>query len=242
MGKLAAAVAGAQVDLNPHQVDAALFAFKSPFSNGAILADEVGLGKTIEAGILLSQRWAERKRRILVITPSNLRKQWSQELDGTAEEWTDDPTEIDLLSDSERHELQAEAEELKAFAELAFSIQSNAKGHALLKVLGKAFEKTKQHGGAEKAIIFTESLQDLEAKTQNQIQRQISERNAQFFEDEANKQIKALESHRKERRRSLFDAQDNIDEKRESLIAIIEGKLQNSATTSDLFTIKWVLE
>jgi SNF2 family DNA or RNA helicase len=80
MGKLVAAVAGAQVDLNPHQVDAALFAFKSPFSNGAILADEVGLGKTIEAGILLSQRWAERKRRILIITPSSLRKQWMQEL------------------------------------------------------------------------------------------------------------------------------------------------------------------
>lgn len=80
MGKFAAAVAGAQVDLNPHQVDAALFAFQSPFSNGALLADEVGLGKTIEAGILLSQRWAERKRRILIITPSNLRKQWHQEL------------------------------------------------------------------------------------------------------------------------------------------------------------------
>jgi len=80
VGKLAAAVAGAQVDLNPHQVDAALFAFNSPFSNGALLADEVGLGKTIEAGILLSQRWAERKRRILIITPSNLRKQWHQEL------------------------------------------------------------------------------------------------------------------------------------------------------------------
>ena len=77
---LAAAVAGAQVDLNPHQVDAALFAFKSPLSKGALLADEVGLGKTIEAGLVLSQKWAERKRRILVITPSNLRKQWHQEL------------------------------------------------------------------------------------------------------------------------------------------------------------------
>ena len=78
--KLAGAVASAQVDLNPHQVDAALFAFKSPLSRGALLADEVGLGKTIEAGIVLSQRWAEWKRRILVITPSNLRKQWHQEL------------------------------------------------------------------------------------------------------------------------------------------------------------------
>lgn len=78
--KLAGAVASAQVDLNPHQVDAALFAFNSPLSRGALLADEVGLGKTIEAGLVLSQRWAERKRRILVITPSNLRKQWYQEL------------------------------------------------------------------------------------------------------------------------------------------------------------------
>src|SRR5947209_11311738 len=78
--KLAGAVAGAQVDLNPHQVDAALFAFRSPLSQGALLADEVGLGKTIEAGLVISQKWAERKRRILVITPSNLRKQWHQEL------------------------------------------------------------------------------------------------------------------------------------------------------------------
>lgn len=80
MEKLAGAVAGAQVDLNPHQVDAALFAFSSPLSKGALLADEVGLGKTIEAGLVLSQKWAERKRRILIIVPSNLRKQWYQEL------------------------------------------------------------------------------------------------------------------------------------------------------------------
>src|ERR1700691_6452539 len=78
--KFAASVAGAQVDLNPHQVDAALFAFRSPLSKGALLADEVGLGKTIEAGLVLSQKWAERKRQILIITPSNLRKQWHQEL------------------------------------------------------------------------------------------------------------------------------------------------------------------
>ncbi|MGV8040222.1 MAG: SNF2-related protein [Thermoanaerobaculaceae bacterium] len=79
--KLAAVLADAQVDLNPHQVEAALFAFRSPFSKGAILADEVGLGKTIEAGLLLAQKWAERKRRLLVIVPANLRKQWSQELE-----------------------------------------------------------------------------------------------------------------------------------------------------------------
>ncbi|MAJ64580.1 MAG: DEAD/DEAH box helicase [Micavibrio sp. TMED2] len=79
--KLASALLDAQVDLNPHQVEAALFAFKSPLSKGAILADEVGLGKTIEAGLVLAQKWTEGRRRILVITPANLRKQWSQEIE-----------------------------------------------------------------------------------------------------------------------------------------------------------------
>ena len=78
--KLASSLADAQVDLNPHQIEAALFAFRSPLSKGAILADEVGLGKTIEAGIVIAQKWAERHRRILIIAPANLRKQWSQEL------------------------------------------------------------------------------------------------------------------------------------------------------------------
>ncbi len=78
--KLSSTLSNAQVDLNPHQIEAALFAFRSPLSKGAILADEVGLGKTIEAGLVLSQKWAERKRKILLIVPSSLRKQWNDEL------------------------------------------------------------------------------------------------------------------------------------------------------------------
>ena len=70
----------AAVDLNPHQIEAALFALQSPLSKGVILADEVGLGKTIEAGIVLCQFWAERKRRLLVICPASIRKQWALEL------------------------------------------------------------------------------------------------------------------------------------------------------------------
>jgi len=74
------AISTAQVDMNPHQVDAALFALKSPVEAGVLLADEVGLGKTIEAGLVLSQYWAQKRRRLLLITPATLRKQWSQEL------------------------------------------------------------------------------------------------------------------------------------------------------------------
>src|SRR5215475_2271579 len=77
---LAQSLSIARVDMNPHQVDAALFALASPLTKGVLLADEVGLGKTIEAALVVAQKWAERRRRILLIVPASLRKQWSQEL------------------------------------------------------------------------------------------------------------------------------------------------------------------
>ncbi len=76
----ARSLVSSRVEMNPHQVNAALFALKSPLAKGVLLADEVGLGKTIEAGLVISQKWAEHKRRILLIVPASLRKQWELEL------------------------------------------------------------------------------------------------------------------------------------------------------------------
>ncbi|HEY8206471.1 MAG TPA: SNF2-related protein [Myxococcaceae bacterium] len=78
--RLASALSEARVDLNPHQVEAAAFALESLSRGGCMLADEVGLGKTIEAGIVLAQLLAEGKRRLLVLCPATLRAQWQQEL------------------------------------------------------------------------------------------------------------------------------------------------------------------
>jgi len=80
VAKLSGLMFDAQIMPAPHQVDASLFALNSPNTKGIILADEVGLGKTIEAGIVMMQYWVERKRKILVVSPSSLRQQWSQEL------------------------------------------------------------------------------------------------------------------------------------------------------------------
>jgi len=80
VGRLSQSLFDAQVDLNPHQIEAVLFALQSPLSKGVILADEVGLGKTIEAGLILCQLWAEKKRRILIVCPASIRKQWALEL------------------------------------------------------------------------------------------------------------------------------------------------------------------
>ncbi|MDA3823034.1 MAG: SNF2-related protein, partial [Bacteroidales bacterium] len=81
INRLGRALFDACVDLNPHQIEAALFALRSPLSKGVLLADEVGLGKTIEAGIVLCQYWAERKRNLLIVCPASLRKQWAIELE-----------------------------------------------------------------------------------------------------------------------------------------------------------------
>ena len=78
--RLSRSLFDASVDLNPHQIEAALFALRNPLQEGVLLADEVGLGKTIEAALVICQYWAERRRRLLVVCPASLRKQWAQEL------------------------------------------------------------------------------------------------------------------------------------------------------------------
>jgi len=80
LDRLSTTLFDSKVDLNPHQVDAALFAMANPLQQGVLLADEVGLGKTIEAGLVLCQKWAERRRKLIVVCPAHIRKQWQTEL------------------------------------------------------------------------------------------------------------------------------------------------------------------
>jgi superfamily II DNA or RNA helicase len=80
--RLAPALAHSAVDLNPHQIEAAAFALAALPTGGAVLADEVGLGKTVEAGLVLAQLAAEGKGRAVVLVPASLRAQWRDELQG----------------------------------------------------------------------------------------------------------------------------------------------------------------
>jgi len=77
---LAPALARSSVDLNPHQIEAAAFALAALPTGGAVLADEVGLGKTVEAGLVLAQLAADGKGRAIILVPASLRAQWREEL------------------------------------------------------------------------------------------------------------------------------------------------------------------
>src|SRR5580704_16899628 len=78
--RYAAAQRQGRIDPNPHQIDAVIFALKRIPEGGCILADEVGLGKTIEAGLIISQLMAEGMRRVLLVVPKSLLGQWQTEL------------------------------------------------------------------------------------------------------------------------------------------------------------------
>lgn len=113
--KLAAVLADAQVDLNPHQIEAVLFAFRNPFSRGAILADEVGLGKTIEAGLLISQKWAVRKQELLDTLAAKNGHWFDTKMD-KLDRWAED-RRAGLKAELE--ELDQEIKEIKKAARLA---------------------------------------------------------------------------------------------------------------------------
>lgn len=129
------------------------------------------------------------------------------------------------------------------------------------------------------------ALETQTQQRQQKIQRNISERNARFFEVEVDKlegwaddlklglereikeldrqikearraattaltledklagqkQIKAIESLRNQKRRSLFEAQNQVDKQREELIVQIEGKLVQNTNRNTMFRIRWTL-
>ena len=79
-GALMNVIQSAAIDLNPHQIEAALFALKSPYQKACLFADETGLGKTIEAGLVLAHKWNQDRKHALIIAPLNLLGQWQEEL------------------------------------------------------------------------------------------------------------------------------------------------------------------
>lgn len=69
------------IDPNPHQINAFCAAIDAMKTGGMVLADEVGLGKTIEAGLVLRYMLESGSKKVLIALPASLRKQWELELE-----------------------------------------------------------------------------------------------------------------------------------------------------------------
>ncbi|WP_121967796.1 DEAD/DEAH box helicase [Leptolyngbya sp. BC1307] len=352
--KLASTFAGARVDLNPHQVEAALFAFRSPLSKGALLADEVGLGKTIEAGLVIAQKWAERKRRILVVTPASLRKQWLLELkdkfflpgkiletksynkakkDGSYNPFDDtehiifcsyqfarnkagevESTQWDLVVIDEAHRLRNVYKSSNKIAKkLREILQKRNKllltatplQNSLLELYGlvsfideltfgdvKSFKEqfTGRQGSSDvfetlkrrlkpichrtlrrqvdAYVSFTARLPLLEKFDPDDSKEVLYELVSDYLQRDnikdfdrqireakraatgaldlqaklvGQKRVRELERSRTQRRRSLFEAQDDVDARRDNIIDDMEKQLEQKSELERLFTIRWSL-
>jgi len=79
--RLIPAYASSDIEVHPYQIAAAMFALRSPYLKGAVLADEGSLGKTYESLLVISQLWFEGRDRILVIVPTPLLQQWVEILE-----------------------------------------------------------------------------------------------------------------------------------------------------------------
>lgn len=69
------------IDPNPHQINAFCAAIDAMKTGGMVLTDEVGLGKTIEAGLVLRYMLESGAKKVLIALPASLRKQWELELE-----------------------------------------------------------------------------------------------------------------------------------------------------------------
>ncbi len=69
------------IDPNPHQINAFCAAIDAMKTGGMVLADEVGLGKTIEAGLVLRYMLESGAKKVLIALPASLRKQWELEIE-----------------------------------------------------------------------------------------------------------------------------------------------------------------
>lgn len=195
--KLAATVAGAQVDLNPHQVDAALFAFESPLSKGAILP--TGFGSTTKSTVAEPRSESANgssdsvSRSVISVVAETRQQQIRQ-----------------TLAKRNAHYYEAEAQKLDGWADdLKVGLEREI----------KEMDRLIKEARRDAATALT-----LEEKLARQ------------------KQIKTVEAPRNDKRRSLFDSQDAIDQQREDLIGKIEGKLQQQTSKASLFSIRWALK
>jgi hypothetical protein len=174
--RIGRALFDASVDLNPHQIDAALFALRSPISKGVILADEVGLGKTIEASLVLCIICSMPQR---LLMDDDLDDDLLDQLLEDEEDLAVDEPAVDKPQEETRPQvetspeavdiniLDAEILELEQYTRWARSIGIDTKTRSLLTALEVGFTEMQNSRAPDE---IEQAFQLLQAQLEDQIQ------------------------------------------------------------------------
>lgn len=193
--KLASTLLDAQVDLNPHQVEAALFAFRSPLKNGTVLDQD-----HCHRFFSLNGEVGKREEQI------NLPPEIKNLLKRAAETITDQ-----------------------------FFLRNSLRNAGFF---DEELIKLEKWAENKKSSLEIEVKQLIEIKTLKAEARKLPRLEEKV---KAQRHIKEMEKHRNEMRKNLFQHQDEVDQRKENLIAGIEVRLKQLISINELFTIRWTI-
>lgn len=249
--RLSMSLFDARVDLNPHQINAAIFALYSPLFKAVILADEVGLGKTIEAGLILCQYRAERRDLVIIdeahrlrnaYRPSNKtgwRLRWTLE-DRRKVLLTATPLQNSLLEpyglsiiiddyifgDSSafcsQYMRQDSDEAVSGFLKREYTYSIPMRRRSLTTLVLRRLL-------ASSSRAITGALQTMKARLATILEQQHA----------IQLRIRELERQQRRQRQRIFDVEDEIKEKRDRIIEALEKRLSQRTGDNRLFTIRW---
>lgn len=211
--------------------------------------------------MVMAQYWAERQRRIIVVCPAVLRRQWAGELEEKFNLPCEEYLVLTALSDngeiidSEFSELlfRLKANVVETAPTIGSELEEKLSGTVKRQIqtaLNKALDENNEYFQRERAKLdaWAEDMMVAAEKEMEEVKTQIKQacrdsRLAESLEEQkdAEEQLKKLRRLRRQKMNNINDVEEEIEEKHDAMIAALDAKMHQQSSTQHLFRIRWQL-